>query len=113
MELQDYIGIAVVVIPIAIALFRLFWGMGSVQERIKQTGYDETIKQVVDVAINAVEQWAKNNTDLTSEQKKAKAMDLAKLAAMKLGVPAALLNDELVSGYIESAIARLNEDSSK
>lgn len=108
MGTKEYIGIAVVVIPIVIALFRLFWGMGSVQNRIKQTGHDETIKQVVDVAINAAEQWAANS-ELTSEQKKAKAMDLAKLAAMKLGVPAYLLEDEMVSGYIESAIAKLND----
>ena len=115
-NLKEYIGIAVVVIPVMVAIVRWIWKLGGVQARVEQSHYAQTIEKVVETAIYAVEKWAINfksdgeeGKKANSEKKKEMAMSFVKSAANKLGVPKSILEDEVVSGFIEATLLKLND----
>ena len=108
-NLKEYIGIAVLVLPVVVAIVRWIWQLGSVQARVEQSHHAQTIEKVVETAIHAAEKWAiKHKDDMTSEKKKEMAMSFVKSAASKLGVPKSVLEDEIVSGFIEATLLKLH-----
>ena len=109
MQAQEIAAIVAVVLPVVLAVARYVWQLGSVQAWMKKSHHALMIQSIVDTAINATEQLAKKvDPKLTSADKKAKAMEFAKATATKMGVPAKLIDDAVISGFIESALSKVD-----
>jgi hypothetical protein len=107
---EEIIAIIVVAVPLLAIVARYFWKLGSVQDWIKKTKYEEIINTIVEQAINSTEVWAnkqkKSGGEATSSEKLDRTVESIMEQAKAFGVPAKLLQDDVVNQWIESALLK-------